>query len=89
MAVEANESDRVFENVICLTLKIKKIKRWGIYDHQVLSAAEGIDENGNFIWRSDADLSSIPIYNFTEHEINKLKNINNADISHFNAASRK
>src|SRR5690606_42126276 len=68
LAVEANESDKAFENVICLTLKVKKVKRWGIYDHQLLSAAEGIDENGNFIWHDDTDLSSIPIYNFTEHE---------------------
>lgn len=89
LAVEANESDRVFENVTCLTLKIKKVKKWGIYDHQILSAAEGIDKNGNFIWHKDTNLSSIPVYNFTEHEVNKLRNINSADLSHFNAASRK
>lgn len=56
----------MFDNVICLTLEVKKIKKWGIYDHQVLSAAEGIDENGNFIWTDGTDFSSIPIYNFTE-----------------------
>lgn len=89
LAVEANESDKVFDNVICLTLEVKKIKKWGIYDHQVLSAAEGIDENGNFIWTDGTDFSSIPIYNFTEHEMNKLKDINSADLSHFNKASRK
>jgi len=89
LAIEASKSDLVFENVICLTLKIKNIKRWGIYDYEILSVTEGIDRNGNFIWHKTTDFGSIPIYNLTKNEENQLKEINNADLSHFNSTSQK
>ncbi|EPK3482628.1 RES family NAD+ phosphorylase, partial [Acinetobacter baumannii] len=81
LAVEANKSDIVFENVICLTLKIKSIKKWGIYDYRILSAAEGIDENGNFIWHKNTEFTKTPIYNLTKSEMDKLKKIDNVDLS--------
>lgn len=57
LAVNAEVSDTLFENVSCSVLRIDRKKRYGIFLSEIESIAEDIDNLGNFVWMDMSDTS--------------------------------
>lgn len=57
LAVNAEVSDTLFENVSCSVLRIDRKKKYGIFLSEIENIAEDIDYLGNFVW---VDMNDIP-----------------------------
>lgn len=69
-AVHPKPSDRVFQNVACLLVRVGKSRRFHFVDHDIISAAQRIDDDLNFIW-SDQDshkVGTMYLYGMTKEE---------------------
>lgn len=50
LAVKADVSDTLFENVSCSVLRIDRKKKYGIFLSKIENISENIDNLGNFVW---------------------------------------
>lgn len=55
LAVNAETSDSLFENVSCTVLRIDRKKKYGIFLSEIVNIAEDIDGLGNFVWIDMSD----------------------------------
>lgn len=68
IGVKADESDRSFQNVSCVTAKIGKSRRFGIIEFEVIKSAEQLDDDLNFVWMPSGEPDVIGIYGMTKDE---------------------
>jgi hypothetical protein len=68
VAVKAKESDNSFHNVSCIVVELKKQRRFGIIEFDIVKSAERLDENWNFIWKEGNSSETIGIYNMSKEE---------------------
>lgn len=68
LAVEPAPSDRVFQNVACVLVKIGKKRRFGVIDYEIISSATGIDEQLNFVWADKYQAGTLNLYGLNEQE---------------------
>lgn len=68
LAVRVEPSDRVFHNVACVLIKVGKKRRFGVLDHEIVSSANKIDDDLNFIWPDEYQAGHINIYGMNKQE---------------------
>ncbi|MDH5834231.1 RES family NAD+ phosphorylase [Luteimonas kalidii] len=68
IAVHPEPSDLAFENVACALVRVGKRRRFGMLDHEVITASIGLDHDLNFVWPATSQPGRICIYNVTPAE---------------------
>ncbi|MDQ7729820.1 RES family NAD+ phosphorylase [Halomonas sp. SpR8] len=68
LAVQAEPSDKSFQNVSCLVVRMGKPRRFGLIEFTIVKSAERLDEDWNFIWLEGGDPEAIGMYNMSKEE---------------------
>lgn len=69
IAVRAEPSDKSFQNVSCLVVRIGKPRRFGLIEFTIVKAAERLDDDWNFVWLEGTDSETIGMYNMSKEEL--------------------
>tara|TARA_R110000796_G_scaffold233571_1_gene352122 strand:- start:2007 stop:2738 length:732 start_codon:yes stop_codon:yes gene_type:complete len=68
VSVNAEESDRAYQNVSCIVVKIGKPRKFGMIEFEIIQSAEQLDDDLNFVWMSSREPDVIGIYGMTKDE---------------------
>lgn len=68
IAVKAEPSDKCFENVSCLVVRMPKQRRLGIVELNILKSASHLDDDWNFVWPENHNPEIVGFYNMSKDE---------------------
>lgn len=68
IAVKPDSYEKNLHNVACLIVKVKRKRKYGILEYEVVKSAQTIDDNGDFVWMPKDSPYEMGIYGMTKHE---------------------
>jgi hypothetical protein len=68
LAVKPSTADRCMHNVCSAVVKIKKARKFGVYEYEVVKTATDIGDDGKFQWEKAHTPRSLNVYRLTKSE---------------------
>ncbi|WP_027800246.1 RES family NAD+ phosphorylase [Paraburkholderia dilworthii] len=73
MGVKPDPTDRCFNNICCIVVRVLKKRRFGLLEFEIVKSAQSLDLDSNFVWSDSSAGQRFAIYGLSSEEVELAK----------------